>query len=152
MTFGLKTPLNVGLASVGRHVRDVLLMQRERVVAARSLDRPSFNPMGREERVQYDGYAEQDATDVACQLSDAARYFANVLSRLNSTIGTVPSCTTIRSHVSDHCVGWPSIPCTGSTTTPLTFVISWHSRAVPASGTSCSDDPGHGGYLAGGIP
>jgi hypothetical protein len=39
--------------------------------------------MGREERVQYDGYAEQDVTDVARQLSDAAHLFANVLSRLN---------------------------------------------------------------------
>jgi hypothetical protein len=28
------------------HVRDVLIVQRERVLAARSLDRPSFNPMG----------------------------------------------------------------------------------------------------------
>jgi DinB superfamily len=69
----------------GCHVRDVFLVQRERVLAARSLDRPSFNSMGREERVQYDGYAEQDATDVARQLSDAARLFANVLSRLNPT-------------------------------------------------------------------
>ena len=67
----------------GCHVRDVLLVQRERVLAARSMDRPSFNPMGREERVQYDGYAEQDITDVARQLSDAARLFANVLSRLS---------------------------------------------------------------------
>jgi hypothetical protein len=46
------------------------------------MDLPSFNPMGRDERVQYDGYAEQNVTDVARQLSDAARLFANVLSRL----------------------------------------------------------------------
>ena len=56
--------------------------KRERVLTARSMDLPSFNPMGRDERVQYDGYAEQDVTDVARQLSDAARLFANVLSRL----------------------------------------------------------------------
>jgi DinB superfamily len=67
----------------GCYVRDVLLVQRERVLAARSLDRPSFNPMGREERVQYDGYAEQGDNDVARQLGDAARLFANVLSRLS---------------------------------------------------------------------
>ena len=67
----------------GCHVRDVLLVQRERVLAARSMDRPSFNPMGRKERVRHDGYAEQDVTDVARQLSDAARLFANVLSRLS---------------------------------------------------------------------
>jgi hypothetical protein len=66
----------------GCHVRDVLLVQRERVLAARTMDRPSFYPMGREERVQYDGYSEQAVFDVARQLGDAARLFANVLSRL----------------------------------------------------------------------
>jgi hypothetical protein len=35
----------------GCHVRDVLLVQRERVLAAQIVDRPSFNPMGRDERV-----------------------------------------------------------------------------------------------------
>jgi hypothetical protein len=65
------------------HVRDVLLVQRERVLAARWMERPSFNPMGREERVHFDGYAEQSALDVARQLGDAARLFANVLSRLS---------------------------------------------------------------------
>jgi hypothetical protein len=66
----------------GCHVRDVLLVQRERVLTARSIDRPSFHPMGRDERVHYDGYAEQDVTDVARQLRDAARLLANVFSRL----------------------------------------------------------------------
>src|SRR5215211_5108202 len=45
----------------GCHVRDVLLVQRERVLAARRTDRPSCTPMGRDERVEHDGYAEQDA-------------------------------------------------------------------------------------------
>ncbi len=31
----------------GCHVRDVLIVQRERVLAARNIDRPSFHPMGR---------------------------------------------------------------------------------------------------------
>ena len=66
----------------GCHLRDVLLVQRERVLAARRMDRPSFDPMGRDERVEYDGYGEQDPRDVARQLTDAARLFANVLSRL----------------------------------------------------------------------
>ena len=66
----------------GCHVRDVLLVQRERVLAARRVDRPSFDPMGRNERVEHDGYAEQDAGDVVRQLTDAAHLFANVLSRL----------------------------------------------------------------------
>ena len=38
--------------------------------------------MGRDERVDHDGYDEQDPTDVAHQLSDAARLFENVLARL----------------------------------------------------------------------
>ena len=66
----------------GCHLRDVLLVQRERVLAARRMDRPSFHPMGRDERVEHDGYAEQDPGEVARQLADAAHLFANVLSRL----------------------------------------------------------------------
>ena len=68
----------------GCHLRDVLLVQRERVLAARRMDRPTFDPMGRDERVEHDGYAEQKPADVARQLSDAAHLFANVLGRLGS--------------------------------------------------------------------
>lgn len=64
------------------HLRDVLLVQRERVLAARRMDRPSFHPMGRDERVEHDGYAEQDPVRVARQLTDAAHLFANALARL----------------------------------------------------------------------
>ena len=66
------------------HVRDVLMVQRERVLLARRQERPSLDPMGRDERVDHDGYAEQDPSDVASQLSDAARLFANVLGRLSA--------------------------------------------------------------------
>jgi hypothetical protein len=66
----------------GCHVRDVLLVQRERVLAARRTDRPSFDPMGRDERVAHDGYAEQQGDHVARQLEDAAGLLANVLARL----------------------------------------------------------------------
>jgi len=66
----------------GCHVRDVLLVQRERVLTARRLDAPSFEPMGRDERAEHDGYAEQDPDRVAEQLNDAALMFANVLDRL----------------------------------------------------------------------
>jgi DinB family protein len=64
------------------HVRDVLLVQRERVLAARRVDRPVATPMGRDERVDHDGYAEQDPAAVSRQLADAAALFANVLARL----------------------------------------------------------------------
>jgi DinB superfamily len=66
------------------HVRDVFLVQRERVFAARRVDRPELEPMGRDERVDYDGYAAQDPADVARQIGDAARLFANVLARLDA--------------------------------------------------------------------
>jgi DinB superfamily len=66
----------------GCHLRDVLLVQRERVLAARREDCPSFPPMGRDERAEHDGYAEQDPARVAEQLNDAALMFANVLARL----------------------------------------------------------------------
>ena len=69
----------------GCHVRDVMLVQRERVLAARRMHRPTFQPMGRDERVDHDGYAEQDPGDVARQLTDAAQLFANVLARLGPT-------------------------------------------------------------------
>jgi len=64
------------------HMRDVLIVQRERVLLARREDRPAAEPMGRDERVEHDGYADQDPLDVARQLMDAAELFGNVLSRL----------------------------------------------------------------------
>ena len=74
---GMWSPLEYGC-----HLRDMLLVQRERVLAARRVDRPDCAPMGREERVVHDGYAEQEPADVACQLTDAAELFGNVLARL----------------------------------------------------------------------
>jgi DinB superfamily len=67
----------------GCHLRDVLLVQRERVIAARLVDRPTIHPMGRDERVEYDGYAAQQPDRVARQLDDAAFLFANVLAHLS---------------------------------------------------------------------
>ncbi|HUE61138.1 MAG TPA: DinB family protein [Acidimicrobiales bacterium] len=67
----------------GCHLRDVLLVQRERVLLARRVERPSLEPMGRDERADHDGYGAQDPFDVARQLVDAARMFRNVLARLD---------------------------------------------------------------------
>ncbi|NUS16032.1 MAG: DinB family protein [Streptomyces sp.] len=64
------------------HVRDVLLVQRERVLAARRTDTPVAEPMGRDERVEHDGYAGQRPADVARQLQDAALMLAHTLDRL----------------------------------------------------------------------
>ena len=65
------------------HLRDVFLVQRERLLAARRTERPTFEPMGRDERVEHDGYAQQDPEDVVRQLTDAAAMFANDLDRLS---------------------------------------------------------------------
>ena len=66
----------------GCHIRDVFLMQRERVLTARR--QSGFTPMtmGRDARVEHEGYAEQDPTDVARQVVDAAAMFGNALDRL----------------------------------------------------------------------
>jgi hypothetical protein len=66
------------------HVRDVLLVQRERVLLARvATAPPALVPMGRDERVELDGYRDQHPADVARQLRDAALLFGNVLDRLD---------------------------------------------------------------------
>ena len=67
----------------GCHLRDVLLVQRERVLLARRVDRPELTSMGRDERVEHDGYASQQPEDVARQLSDAGLMFVGVLSQLS---------------------------------------------------------------------
>ena len=55
------------------HVRDVMLVMRERVLLVLREPSPqAFTPMGRDERVGHDRYAEQSPDDVARQLVDAA--------------------------------------------------------------------------------
>lgn len=66
------------------HLRDVLLVQRERVLAARRTNGVECASMGREERAEHDGYNEQEPADVARQLADAAALFGNVLARLSA--------------------------------------------------------------------
>jgi DinB superfamily len=52
------------------------------VLLARREEQPFAVPMGRDERVEHEGYNEQEPADVARQLTDAARLLANVLRRL----------------------------------------------------------------------
>jgi DNA segregation ATPase FtsK/SpoIIIE, S-DNA-T family len=54
------------------HVRDVLLVQRERVVLAQVEERPSFARMYRDERVGLCAYSELSITSVLDQLDVAA--------------------------------------------------------------------------------
>lgn len=64
------------------HIRDVMLVQRERLLAARRSDAPVAEPMGREERVEHDGYMQQQPADVARQLQDATLLFTHALDQL----------------------------------------------------------------------
>jgi DinB superfamily len=66
------------------HVRDVLITQRERVLPARRVDVPAAVPMGRDERVAHEGYAESDPIEVAEEVTIAARLLANALRRLDT--------------------------------------------------------------------
>jgi hypothetical protein len=102
----------------------MLLVQRERVLAARRADRPQCAPMGREERVAHDAYAEQEPGDVARQLVDAAALFGNVLARLGADDWTGRSSTTTQSRASDRCGGSPCTPRTRRSTTCSTFVAN----------------------------
>lgn len=54
------------------------------MLLARRADIPSAVPMGRDERVAHEGYAEQDPIELAEELTVAARLLANVLRRLDT--------------------------------------------------------------------
>jgi DNA segregation ATPase FtsK/SpoIIIE, S-DNA-T family len=65
------------------HVRDVLLVQRDRAILAQVEDRPSFARMHREERVALCRYNDQGVDDVLAQLKMAGALCALVFSRLD---------------------------------------------------------------------
>jgi DinB superfamily len=60
------------------HVRDVFLVQRERVVLAQVEEAPSFVRMYRDERVPLCGYSNSSMTSVLEQLTMAAELCADV--------------------------------------------------------------------------
>ena len=65
------------------HVRDVLEVQRQRLRLALETERPSFEPMGRDERVEADDYTGQEPAVVAEALVAAARDLADDLAALD---------------------------------------------------------------------
>jgi hypothetical protein len=67
------------------HVRDVVLVQRDRFFIALVADEPSFQPMYREQRVVFDRYAEQDPARVADQLVMAADMLAHLFDGLDAS-------------------------------------------------------------------
>jgi hypothetical protein len=64
------------------HVRDVALMQRDRLFVAPVEDEPSFKPMYRDERVAFDRYAAQSPGAVAGEVVMAADMLANAFDGL----------------------------------------------------------------------
>ncbi|MGZ4690097.1 MAG: DinB family protein [Acidimicrobiia bacterium] len=66
------------------HVRDVLEVQRTRLALALVEARPTFVPMGREERLTRDRYNEQQPGMVADQLDLAANAIAAAFSNLTA--------------------------------------------------------------------
>jgi S-DNA-T family DNA segregation ATPase FtsK/SpoIIIE len=67
------------------HVRDVLLVQRDRAVLALVEDRPSFARMYRDERVALCRYAAQDPSEVLGQLAMAAELAALVFDGIDGS-------------------------------------------------------------------
>ncbi|MBO0731988.1 MAG: DinB family protein [Acidimicrobiaceae bacterium] len=66
------------------HVRDVLLVQRERVLLAQVEEVPSFARMYRDERVSLAGYADERPEDVAGHLTVAAALVSRVFAGLTA--------------------------------------------------------------------
>jgi S-DNA-T family DNA segregation ATPase FtsK/SpoIIIE len=66
----------------GCHVRDVLTVQRERIGLAQREDRPTFEPMRRNERVAELAYDEQDPGIVADAIGTAADELATTFEEL----------------------------------------------------------------------
>lgn len=65
------------------HVRDVFLVQRDRLYTALVEDTPAFPPMYRDHRVTLARYNAQDPAEVAAQLATAARLIAQAFDALD---------------------------------------------------------------------
>ncbi|QGG96158.1 DinB family protein [Actinomarinicola tropica] len=66
----------------GAHVRDVLVVQRERILRALIHDGPTYAPMRRDERVVEQRDNESDPATVADQLGSAAAQLAHLVAGL----------------------------------------------------------------------
>ena len=67
------------------HVRDVFLVQRDRLYTALVEDTPTFAPMYRDHRVTLARYNAQDPAEVAEQLATASRLIAQAFDALDPT-------------------------------------------------------------------
>jgi DinB family protein len=66
------------------HVRDMFLVQRDRLYTALVEDTPAFTPMYRDQRVTLARYNAQDPAEVVTQLATAARLIAQAFAALDS--------------------------------------------------------------------
>lgn len=66
------------------HVRDVFLVQRDRLYSALVEDTPGFTPMHRDQRVTLARYNQQNPEEVAEQLDVAARLMAQAFGALDA--------------------------------------------------------------------
>ena len=67
----------------GCHVRDVLRVQRGRILLAQAEDVPDFAAMRRDERAVEERYNDQDPAEVAAELTGAAGALTEVLGGLD---------------------------------------------------------------------
>jgi hypothetical protein len=66
------------------HVRDVLLIQRDRAILALVEDTPSYARMYRDERIFLAGYQREDVAEVAAELTMAANLMAKLFEGLST--------------------------------------------------------------------
>lgn len=71
----------------GCHLRDMLVVQRERVVLAQAEQTPRFASMRRDERAVEEAYNEQDASVVADQIVAAADALTRTMAALDDAGG-----------------------------------------------------------------
>jgi DinB superfamily len=67
----------------GCHVRDVLIVQRDRLLLAQAEQTPRFDSMRRDERAVEDGYNEQDPLMVGAAIAVAAGELTSILAALD---------------------------------------------------------------------
>jgi hypothetical protein len=84
------TPVEWSPLEYACHVRDVALMQRDRLYVALVEDGPSFKPMYRDQRVEFDRYDRQEPETVANQLAMATSMLANAFDPLTNEQWTRP--------------------------------------------------------------
>ena len=76
------TPDRWSMLEYGAHVRDVLLVLRDRFVVGVVADHPEFTPMYRDERVDLGMYRGEDPAALATELEVAAGLLARMLEAL----------------------------------------------------------------------